>query len=98
MNMDGTSIGYAVGLPRARATGVDLWRGETCAKAHTPSMLVDRVCACNVAPDYGPVVDVGVGVADSDGSGVSESVGVGVGVGVGRGPPSGFVNCSGSSG
>jgi hypothetical protein len=37
-------------------------RGETCAKAHTRSSVVDRVCACNVTGDYGTGVPVGVGV------------------------------------
>src|SRR3954465_15122649 len=76
-NVRGTSIGYAVGLP-AHGRPEPIQRGETCAKAHTRSSVVDRVCACNVTRDYG--AGVSVGVADSVGSAVAESVGAGVAV------------------
>jgi hypothetical protein len=60
------------GSSRARLTGV-VQCGETCAKAHTRSSVVDRVCACNVTAGYG--VGVGVGVAVSPGVGVGSGVG-----------------------
>lgn len=60
------------GSSRARLTGV-VQCGETRAKAHTRSSVVDRVCACNVTAGYG--VGVGVGVADSSGAAVGSGVG-----------------------